>query len=323
MDSQEGRGFFRIEKPLQGRVCVSPLNGLRSKDGHRRLRPHHEANLLAFRDGKVTRPVQNTADPVADGFTTNMFGYEVRVCTGSFRLDTCPVGCCLSPPAVWNGTDSTVDGEGRPGMQRPRHQRITYYGREIHQGKEGARVRSRRSLLRGTSRIDRDSRAVQLDTSGRWCRSRRRAQGRGLLSILSHATKQRTASSFRDSFSTLPISRLVGDAPRDVNPMQLLALDLKAGLKDADPDRVLDSISMLGNMRHLGSTRELKRLSQNPDLLIRTYAWQALMRLHDYSVLPSVVEFFQTQPEAAMRIKLRKEVSSDRKGKVTNLSPTT
>ena len=37
MDFQEGRSFFRIEKPLTGRICVGPLDGLRSKHGHRRL----------------------------------------------------------------------------------------------------------------------------------------------------------------------------------------------------------------------------------------------------------------------------------------------
>jgi hypothetical protein len=109
---------------------------------------------------------------------------------------------------------------------------------------------------------------------------------------------------FDDFFSTLRISRLLGDAPRDVDAMQLLELDLKAGLKDTDQDRVLDSIRMLGNMRHLRSTRELKQLAQDPDLLVRTYAWQALMRVGDYSVLPSLVKFFQTQPEAPMSIKL-------------------
>lgn len=109
---------------------------------------------------------------------------------------------------------------------------------------------------------------------------------------------------FDDFFSTLQVSRLLGDTPPDADPMQLLEMDLKAGLKDADHDRLLDSIRMLGNMRHLRSTRELKNLTRDSDLLVRTYAWQALMRLGDYSVLPSVVEFFRTQPEAPMNIKL-------------------
>ena len=109
---------------------------------------------------------------------------------------------------------------------------------------------------------------------------------------------------FDDFFSTLHISRLVGDAPREADSMQLLELDLEAGLKDTDQELMLDSIRMLGNMRHLRSTRELKDLEQNPDLLVRTYVWQALMRLADYSVLPSVVEFFQNQPEANRSLRL-------------------
>jgi hypothetical protein len=109
---------------------------------------------------------------------------------------------------------------------------------------------------------------------------------------------------FDDFFSTLRISRLLGDAPRDADPMQLLELDLKAGLKDGDQERVRDSIRMLGNMRHLRSTRELKARAQDPDLLTRTYVWQALMRLGDCSVLPSVAEFFRTQPEAHESIRL-------------------
>src|SRR5215469_6376981 len=99
---------------------------------------------------------------------------------------------------------------------------------------------------------------------------------------------------FDDFFSTLRISRLLGDTPHDADNMQLLELDLKAGLNDKDQELMLDSIRMLGNMRYLRSTSELKDLAQNHDLLVRTYAWQALMRLGDYSVLPSVVEFFQT-----------------------------
>lgn len=84
---------------------------------------------------------------------------------------------------------------------------------------------------------------------------------------------------FDDFFSTLQISRLLGDAPREADSMQLLELDLKAGLKDTDQELMLDGIRMLGNMRHIRSTRELKDLEQNPDLLIRTYVSQALMRL--------------------------------------------
>jgi hypothetical protein len=79
--------------------------------------------------------------------------------------------------------------------------------------------------------------------------------------------------------------------------MDLLELDLKAGLPDSNPERVLDSIRMLGNMKHLRSTSELKRLLDGSDLLVKTYAWQALLRLKDYSVLPAMSDFFDVQLE--------------------------
>jgi HEAT repeat protein len=99
-------------------------------------------------------------------------------------------------------------------------------------------------------------------------------------------------------FGALPVSRELGPAPEGADGMYLLELDLKAGLRDSNPERVLDSIRMLGNMKHLRSTAELTQLLDAPDLLVRTYVWQALLRLTDYSVLPAVSKFFDTQPEA-------------------------
>jgi hypothetical protein len=98
-------------------------------------------------------------------------------------------------------------------------------------------------------------------------------------------------------FGTLPISRELGPVPDDADGTYLLELDLKAGLRDSDPERVLDSIRMLGNMKRLRSTTELKQLVNTPDPLVKTYVWQALLRLKDYSVLPAVAEFFESQPE--------------------------
>jgi HEAT repeat protein len=80
--------------------------------------------------------------------------------------------------------------------------------------------------------------------------------------------------------------------------MRLLEIDLKAGLKDTNGDRVLDSIRMLGNMRHLQSTRKLKQLLHSRYGLIRAYVYEALLRVGDYSVLKSVREFLATRPEA-------------------------
>jgi len=98
-------------------------------------------------------------------------------------------------------------------------------------------------------------------------------------------------------FGQLPISRLLAARTRDADPLRQLELDLKAGLQDADHDRLLDSIRMLGNMRHLQSTAELLALLDSPDALVRTYVYQALLRLHDYSVLQEVDQWLETQPE--------------------------
>ncbi len=103
-----------------------------------------------------------------------------------------------------------------------------------------------------------------------------------------------------DFFAVLSISRLSAAVAPDglSDPMRLLELDLEAGLDDSDQDRVLDSIRMLGNLRHLQSTAKLKRLAASPEALIRAYVYEALLRLGDYSVLPRVGGFFATQPRA-------------------------
>jgi hypothetical protein len=104
---------------------------------------------------------------------------------------------------------------------------------------------------------------------------------------------------FDKFFSLLDISRLQGPVVHGVtDPMRLLEIDLKAGLKDANGDRVLDSIRMLGNLRHLQSTRELKQLLHSQYGLIRVYAYEALLNLGDYSVLNAVRKFLATKPEA-------------------------
>ena len=100
-------------------------------------------------------------------------------------------------------------------------------------------------------------------------------------------------------FGQLTISRnLAGDSSDAPDPMQRLEADLKAGLSDPDRDRVLDSIRMLGNMRRLQSEAELIALLDSPDSLVRTSVWEAMLRLHDYSVLPGVEQWLMQQPPA-------------------------
>lgn len=45
-------------------------------------------------------------------------------------------------------------------------------------------------------------------------------------------------------FGALPISRELGETMEGADPLYLLELDLKAGLRDPNPERVLDSIRM-------------------------------------------------------------------------------
>jgi HEAT repeats len=104
-------------------------------------------------------------------------------------------------------------------------------------------------------------------------------------------------------FGALKVSRELSWLLAGNDPMERLEMDLKAGFADSHPERVLDSIRMLGNMRKLHSTGELKALLLvSRDLLVKTYVWQALLRLADYSVLPAVAKFFDTQPEAPMEL---------------------
>jgi hypothetical protein len=98
-------------------------------------------------------------------------------------------------------------------------------------------------------------------------------------------------------FGALKASREMGRLAGTADPKLMLELDLKAGLHDSNPERVLDCIRMLGNMKTLHSTEELTGMLKAPDLLVRTYVWQALLRIKDYSVLPAVAEFFAAQPE--------------------------
>jgi len=108
-------------------------------------------------------------------------------------------------------------------------------------------------------------------------------------------------------FGALPASREVGAQPSGADCMYLLELDLKAGLNDSNPERVRDSIRMLGNMKHLRSTAELKALLDTPDLLEKTYVWQALLRLKDYSVMPAVSEFFESHQQPPTELLLPRD----------------
>jgi hypothetical protein len=108
-------------------------------------------------------------------------------------------------------------------------------------------------------------------------------------------------------FGALPVSRELGPVPASGDEMYALEQDLKAGLRDSNQELVLDSIQMLGDMKHIRSTSELTALLDNSDMLAKTYVWQALLRLKDYSVLPAVSEFFESQPELPREVILPRD----------------
>jgi hypothetical protein len=96
-------------------------------------------------------------------------------------------------------------------------------------------------------------------------------------------------------FAQLKISRQLAPDSGKADPMDLLEMDLKAGLSDTDRDRMLDSIRMLGNMRRLQSKAELFALLDSGDALVRAYVYQALLRLQDYVALPATEEWLLSQ----------------------------
>jgi hypothetical protein len=101
-----------------------------------------------------------------------------------------------------------------------------------------------------------------------------------------------------DWFGQLSVSRqLEATAFADTGPMHRLEVDLKAGLNDRDHERVLDSIRMLGSMRALQSKQELVSLLDSQDPLVRTYVFEAMLRLHDYFVLSTVEQWLTAQPQ--------------------------
>jgi len=98
-------------------------------------------------------------------------------------------------------------------------------------------------------------------------------------------------------FGALPVSRKLASPSSTSDPLLLLEEDFKAGLSDAEHERVLDSIRMLGNLRRVHSLDALHAMLNSSDLLVQTYTWQACFRLKDYSVLSAVEAFLKSQPE--------------------------
>ena len=120
-----------------------------------------------------------------------------------------------------------------------------------------------------------------------------------------------------DWFGQLTISRqLEATAIGETEPMRRLEVDLKAGLNDSDHERVLDSIRMLGNMRHLQSKNELGSLLDAQDPLVRTYVFEAMLRLHDYSVLPAVEQWLTAQPQPPPSLILPRDALFEMQGRL-------
>lgn len=120
-------------------------------------------------------------------------------------------------------------------------------------------------------------------------------------------------------FGQLSISRQLGvTSPVATDPMAGLESDLKAGLSDPNRDRVLDSIRMLGNMRHLQSKAELIALLDSPDELVRTYVLEAMLRLHDYSVLPAVEQWLAAQPQLPPYLVMPRDALLEMQGRLVD-----
>jgi hypothetical protein len=118
-----------------------------------------------------------------------------------------------------------------------------------------------------------------------------------------------------DWFGQLSISRELGATPfGDADPLHRLEVDLKAGLNDHDQERVLDSIRIQGNMRHLQSKEELVSLLESQDSLVRTYVFEAMLRLRDYSVLPAVEQWLTAQPQPPPSLVLPRDALLEMQG---------
>jgi HEAT repeat protein len=73
---------------------------------------------------------------------------------------------------------------------------------------------------------------------------------------------------------------------------------------------------MLGNMRQLQSEAELISLLQSRDELVRTYVFEAMLRLHDYSILPAVEQWLVSQPQPPPYLVMPKDALFEMQGRL-------
>jgi hypothetical protein len=91
-----------------------------------------------------------------------------------------------------------------------------------------------------------------------------------------------------DNVGALSVSTRTSSVPPNIDPLENLESDFKAGLQDSDPEVVLKSIRWLGDLQHLHSTAELKGSLKNADEVTRLYLWQTLLKVGDLSIVPEV-----------------------------------
>jgi hypothetical protein len=94
----------------------------------------------------------------------------------------------------------------------------------------------------------------------------------------------------------LPVSRRTSHAAQSSDPLSKLEDDLKAGLRDSDPEIVLNSIWWLGQLGRLKSTTELHALIDKADPIEREYLWATLLMVGDLSVVPNVTNDLDQHP---------------------------
>jgi len=101
-------------------------------------------------------------------------------------------------------------------------------------------------------------------------------------------------------FGRFPISRLGSEA--EGSGIDRLRNDLIAGLLDTDESQSLANIELFGALEQVSSDEPLLRLLPSADILKRAAIYEALLRLHDYTMLPQTGEVFE-KPDADARLR--------------------
>ncbi len=96
-------------------------------------------------------------------------------------------------------------------------------------------------------------------------------------------------------FGKLPAPRYVPPSlPETTDPLALLEYDLKATLSETNRAEVLPAVQLLGSLRKVDSTEELKRLVPTGDKEIEGSVYLALMKVGDYTLMEQAATFLES-----------------------------